>query len=58
MHVSPLILMFPPPTPKFPKGGGPGSREGRLWGGEGLSEAEGPFPQQSYRTSSIWNAVK
>lgn len=57
MYISPLILMFPPLTPKFPKGGGPGSREGRLSGG-GLSEAEGPFPQQSYKTSSIWNAVK
>lgn len=53
MHISPLVLVFPPATPtcQFPKG---------FWDGGlgGLSGLEGCFPQQSYRISSIWNAVK
>lgn len=57
MHTSPLVLMFSPATPtQLPKRDGPGSRVGGTWGG--LSGPEEPSPQQSYRTSSIWNAVK
>lgn len=36
MHISPMVLMFPPATPppaQFPKRGGPSSRVGRVWGG-------------------------
>lgn len=45
-----------PPHPPVPKGRWPTLCEGGL--GDRLSRPEGHFPQQSYRISRIWNAVK
>lgn len=45
MHTSPLVLIFPPAIPQFPKGGGPGSRVGEVFGVGSLGQ-EGPSPSK------------